>query len=427
MNCVVGAAWLCACVPVDRDDVPDRSVRTRPVHPLPAEAEPDPRPEPAAPVAATEAGCFRPPEITPLEFSPNGSVTADVDGDAVLDFVTFRDELVDGDFEVHIDTYLGDRVGHFRRVSSAPYAKGGLGIAFDYIDDDAHLDMITGDHKSASFTEWMGDGKGGFSPAYTRRIGTSPHTPHLVDLDNDGRRDLIMPRYRMIEIYLSSGAGKYRPMPWIKVAKSKEIATPEGISLADLDADGNVDLIAPLSDDNALTVYMGRGDGKFRKHSRFEDPCASPQDSAVGHFDEDGHLDLAVGCSGTTILMYQGDGTGGLERGESLETPGHLVDLVAADVTGDGKVELIGSGYGFDGSDYDPFAERPNGYVVVFAREGDKMVEWSRVGVGMHYTHGLRVDDVDEDGRLDILFAGGGGVPGSHLGVLFGRPCAARG
>jgi hypothetical protein len=44
----------------------------------------------------------------------------------------------------------------------------------------------------------------------------------------------------------------------------------------------------------------------------------------------------------------------------------------------------------------------------------------------MHYTHGLRVDDVDEDGMADVLFAGGGGMPGSHLGVLFGRPCAKR-
>lgn len=376
-----------------------------------------------------DEGCFRRPVTTPLTFSPNGSVTADVNADAVLDFVTFSDELVDDQFMVKIETWLGDRSGKFRHAGAVPYAKGGLGIGFDYLDEDEHLDMITGDHRTRSFTEWHGDGEGGFRPAYARDIGSSPHTPHLVDLNGDGRKDLVIPRYRMIEIYLSKGSGKYKPMPWIKVAKSKNIATPEGISLVDLDSDGSVDLVAPLSDDNALTVYMGRGNGKFRNHSRFENPCSSPQDSAVGHFDDDEHLDVAIGCGGKEIVLYRGDGTGQLEERQRWEPPGYLVDLIAAETTGDGKIDLVASGFAHDPGDLARFSEGYKGYVAVFSRDTDGeqgLIEWDRSMVGMHYTHGLRVDDVDEDGLLDILFAGGGGMPGSHLGVLFGQPCSQR-
>jgi hypothetical protein len=428
--CVAGG-----CTPVDHEDIPDRGVREqipRPAEPVEPPAPERVEPEPVAPEPSPDAipleSCFRAPVTTPLSFSPGGSVTADVNADAVLDYVTFRDELIDGEFVEHIDTYLGARDGSFRLAGSAPYAGGGLGVAFDYLDEDSHLDMITGDHETSSFTEWMGDGEGGFRPGYVRKIGSSPHMPLMVDLDHDGRRDLLVPRYRVIEVYLSGGTGEYRPMPWIKVAASQRIATPEGLSIADLNADGNPDLIAPLSDDNALTVYMGSGNGKFRRRLRFEHPCSSPQASAVAHFDEDEHLDVAVGCGEKKILIYRGDGSGELELAWDIVPPGYMVDLVAADATGDGQADLVVSGYAFDPGDHSAWNQEHRGYVAVFdAGRTSAAGPWANAPVGMHYTHGLQVDDVDDDGIADVMFSGGGGTPSSHLGVLFGRECAGRG
>ena len=82
---------MTACTPVDRDDVPDREPVARPKPAPKPEPQPEPQPQPKPQPSPDPEGCFSSPVVTPLDFSPNGSTTADVNADAVLDYVTFRD------------------------------------------------------------------------------------------------------------------------------------------------------------------------------------------------------------------------------------------------------------------------------------------------------------------------------------------------
>src|SRR5207253_2620476 len=112
-------------------------------------------------------------------------------------------------------------------------------------------------------------------------------------------------------------------------------ANPEDVAAADLNGDGQLDLI--VSDyDNTINVFLGNGDGTFQPAHGYE-PGHYPRDVAVADVDGDGRADLVV----TNV----GVNTGGAE----LATEGIEAGSVAV---------LLGNGDGtFQGAiQYQPFA-----------------------------------------------------------------------
>ena len=65
---------------------------------------------------------------------------------------------------------------------------------------------------------------------------------------------------------------------------------------------------------------------------------------AAGDFNDDGRVDLAVanrGRRGNAIQVLLGDGAGAFARGRSIAGPANLMSLTAADVNGDGRLDLV--------------------------------------------------------------------------------------
>src|SRR5204862_391597 len=59
-------------------------------------------------------------------------------------------------------------------------------------------------------------------------------------------------------------------------------------------------------------------------------------------FDQDGHADLALGYAGLAwVDLYLGDGQGGFTRAAPIPTAGPTLALVAADVDGHGRLDLV--------------------------------------------------------------------------------------
>lgn len=201
----------------------------------------------------------------------------------------------------------------------------------------------------------------------------------LGDLDGDGLDDVALAEFEILQWGRNTGNGAF------------ELSTlDEGgsygthASIADVEGDGDLDIIFPASD--ASRFYLGDGKGGFEQ-------VAAPPDlsnGVFGHdFDCDGHNDLVYGRGGVgmppMIELWAGDGTGQFEKKSEHSTDSNLSFEDIGDVNQDGALDLILNGYP----------------APVFL--GDSA--WGLAPPISPWTFdfsGARMGDFDEDGAMDV-------------------------
>src|SRR5690242_12461249 len=90
-------------------------------------------------------------------------------------------------------------------------------------------------------------------------------------------------------------------------------AQPQTVLIADVNKDAAKDLLVANSGGASLSVYLNDGKGRFHQAKGSPFPSGpSPNDLALGDFNQDGNLDVAIanhGVQKVTVLL--GDGRGG--------------------------------------------------------------------------------------------------------------------
>jgi uncharacterized protein (TIGR03437 family) len=116
-----------------------------------------------------------------------------------------------------------------------------------------------------------------------------------------------------------------------------------GTVAADFNDDGNIDL-AVIQDSavpgpGSVAILLGHGDGTFGPAMNF--PAGpEPISIALGDFNGDGKLDLAVGNSGGNVDILIGKGDGTFAAPVTYNVTQNPVSMVAVDINGDGNIDL---------------------------------------------------------------------------------------
>lgn len=117
-------------------------------------------------------------------------------------------------------------------------------------------------------------------------------------------------------------------------------------TLGDLNNDGNLDLIVSFSitaptPSQGVSVHLGAGGGVFGAAQTYF-AGANPGRMAVGDFNRDGALDVAVlNTSAGTVSILLGDGAGGLGAPTAFAVGPDPSDVATADMNGDGRLDLV--------------------------------------------------------------------------------------
>ena len=86
---------------------------------------------------------------------------------------------------------------------------------------------------------------------------------------------------------------------------------PWSVAVGDFNGDGSLDLAVANKGSDNVSILSGKGDGTFRSAVNYTTGSA-PESVAVGDFNRDGKLDLAVGNSGSnnvSVLLGNGNGS----------------------------------------------------------------------------------------------------------------------
>ena len=167
-----------------------------------------------------------------------------------------------------------------------------------------------------------------------------PHYLDFADLNADGRGDLLVG---------DSGGGTFTwweqgavaEQPWTKHNIAKENGATN-IKAADVNGDGKPDAVATCGHGQGVFWFEGP---EWKKHVIDAD-LRDPHALAVGDFDGDGDLDVAVASFGAKLVRwYQNDGKG-LFTAHDIDTANQqeAYDLKAVDLDADGRLDLILAG-----------------------------------------------------------------------------------
>ena len=223
----------------------------------------------------------------------------------------------------------------------------------------------------------------------------------LADFNHDGKLDLAEVGYVVpsVSVWMGTGKGWFQPPVRYSVGTQ-----PRGVTTADLNLDGNVDLVVSNELDNSISVLLGNGDGTFQV--QLVSPAGvGPRGTVVGDFNKDGIPDIVTATVGASVLLGNGDGT---FQPPLQVTSGVAYAVALGDFNRDGKLDLaLGEPVGAPGR------------VEVLLGNGDGSFRSSKMyKLGTATPYSIAVGDLNHDGRLDLVAST---FVGARVAVLLGH------
>ena len=326
---------------------------------------------------------------------------ADVDGDGDLDILSAS--INDSKLSWYPNLDGRGSFGGQQIISTS--GSGATSIVAANLDGDEDLDIISSsmfDNKIAWYESFTGRGRVRFSLFNDVAVGTTvsywPRSVHAADIDGDGDLDIL------------SASHNDNKIAWYEningVFSDQKVITSvadgaQDVQTADIDGDGDLDVLSASGLDNSIKWYENfDGRGSFDILSVVSTGANNAHAVYAADIDGDGDLDLiSASFDDDTIAWYENlDGQGSYGSLISITRAARgATDVAAADLDGDGDMDVVSSS-SFDDK-------------IAWYRNEDGAGGFSGqidISDNADLATAVHVADIDGDGDLDIVSASSG-------------------
>lgn len=287
------------------------------------------------------------PELIDLAYA--SAAFADIDGDGDLDLI-----LSGGGNGVYTRVYLNDGNGYFTEAEDQPFG-GANDVIFADFNGDGIPDLLVSNN--AGKNVYLNDGNGNFTNSNEHDIFTSISSNYTVsiavaDVNGNGAQDILIngrtPEGEWkIYLFLNDGEAHFTEAD---ISNVMPLLNAEMV-LGDLNNDGYPDLLITGSDSSdgsiVMKLYMNDGNGNFSEVSHPFTPV-NYADIQLADVDNDGNVDVLItGFSSTVRIseLYKNNGNLNFTKVECLDfTPVNNASAAFADIDQDGDLDLIITG-----------------------------------------------------------------------------------
>ncbi|MGF1693244.1 FG-GAP repeat domain-containing protein [Photobacterium kagoshimensis] len=327
---------------------------------------------------------------------PNSISSGDINGDGLVDLVMggYRG------YQVEIAQLDGSYKSVKKEILPATYRQVALGD----MNGDGDLDFILSADKGGTIDYYQNDGLGNFtnySEVMAQSDDYSIRTIKLADIDNDGDLDIVATvsgnksaSGDQTRIFVNQGGGRF-------VDSGQRLATKTNqptiaLAVGDMNGDKSIDIVVGESGTGSKgLIYLNNGKGIFDSATViWDDNNESSTSVALADVNDNGKLDVFVTDADGRNRLYLNEGDVTFSQSSSsFGTKGQRA--VFSDINSNGKPDIL--------------ILDANSLVTAYSNNGNGTYALSHTVVGASdfgTTDDLHSTDLDKDGDQDIVVLG---------------------
>ncbi len=330
---------------------------------------------------------FTPRDVFVIAQNAKAVHAEDLDDDGDMDVLSASS----GDNKIAWYKNLGN--GQFHSYVISTNARQAWDVSVADLDKDGDKDVVSVSFADDKVAYYENDGNQNFTEwdltSFFNNLG--PRSLKIADADGDGDLDILFSMFYNdgAAWCINRGAGTFNPSLFV-VTNNADGAN--AVDAADMDGDGDMDVLIASVNDNkfAWYEYGGGFPGAYTEHL-ISTNANNPWDILAADLDQDGDMDVVTASSGdNTIAWYENDGNLQFSKRILSTTANSTRSIHVADVDGDGDLDVLGVAFN---------------RALWFENDGNMNFNEIVISNDVSFGYDIFSADINGDGRLDILTA----------------------